>query len=103
MEKFHGKCMHTVIVPICKNKNGDISDAGNYRPVSLATIISKLFEHTFCPASHHFWVQQTISLASSQKLGTNMCIFLLKQTVFYVSKDTPVFSAFLDTSKAFDR
>jgi len=22
MEKFHGKCMQTVIVPICKNKNG---------------------------------------------------------------------------------
>jgi len=32
-----------------------------------------------------------------------MCIFLLKQTVSYVSKDTPVFSAFLDASKAFDR
>ena len=33
-----------------------------------------------------------------------MCIFLLKQTVsYYVNKDTPVFSAFLDASKAFDR
>jgi len=44
---MHGKipqeCMQTVIVPICKNKNGNKSDAGNYRPVSLATIISKLF------------------------------------------------------------
>ena len=37
--------MQTVIVPICKNKNGNISDPGNYRPVSLATIISKLYEH----------------------------------------------------------
>ena len=41
---MHGKipqeCMQTVIVPICKNKNGNISDAGNKRPVSLATIIS---------------------------------------------------------------
>jgi len=46
---MHGKipqeCMQTVIVLICKNKNGNISDAGNYRPASLATIISKLFEH----------------------------------------------------------
>ena len=46
---MHGKipqeCMQTVIVPICKNKNGNISDPGNYRPVSLATIISKLYEH----------------------------------------------------------
>jgi len=46
---IHGKipqeCMQTVIVPICKNKNGGINDAGNYRTVSLTTIISKLFEH----------------------------------------------------------
>ena len=37
--------MKTVIVPFCKSKNGDISDAGNCRPVSFATVISKLFEH----------------------------------------------------------
>ena len=48
---MHGKirqeCMQTIIVglPICKNKNGNISDAGNYRPVSLATITFKLYEH----------------------------------------------------------
>ena len=32
---MHGKipqeCMQTVIVPICRNENGNISDAGNYR------------------------------------------------------------------------
>ena len=32
-----------------------------------------------------------------------MCIFLPKQTVsYYVSKDTPVFSAFIDASKTFE-
>ena len=52
-DKIPQECMQTVIAPICKNKIGNISDAGNYRPVSLATIISKLYEHyivtgTFC-------------------------------------------------------
>jgi len=28
-----------IVVPICENKNGDRNDAGNYRPVSLATTI----------------------------------------------------------------
>ena len=38
------------------------------------------------------------------KHDTDMCIFLLKQIVsYYVNKETPVFSAFLDASKAFDR
>jgi len=38
---MHGQipqqCMKIVIVLTCKNKNGDISDSINYRPVSLAT------------------------------------------------------------------
>ena len=30
---------HPVLVPICKNKNGDVSDTGDNRLVSLATIV----------------------------------------------------------------
>jgi len=37
--------MKTVIAPICKNKNGDINNASNYRPVSLAISTYKQFEH----------------------------------------------------------
>jgi len=66
--------MQTVIVPVCENKNGDLSDSGNCKPVSLATIIYKLFEHTFCLASYHFWPQQTIGLASGQNLALT-CVF----------------------------
>jgi len=38
-------CLNTTIVPICKNKNGNISDTSNYRPVAEATVASKLLEH----------------------------------------------------------
>ena len=96
--------MQTVIVPICKNKNGNISDAGNYRPVSLVTIISKLYEHYILACISPLLATTDNQLGFKPKHGTDMCIFLLQQTVFYyVSKDTPVFSASLDASKAFDR
>ena len=38
-------CLNTTIVPICKNKNGNMSDTSNYRPVAVATVVSKLLEH----------------------------------------------------------
>jgi len=55
---------------------------------------------TFCLVSHHLWTQQTIIFVSCHNLAlTDMCIFLLKQVVsYYVSKDTPVFSATLKQS-----
>jgi len=89
----------TVIVPICKNKNGDITDAGNCRPVSLATTISKLFEHYILSSilGHH---RQPVSFQttawhwyehiSTQKDGVVLC----KQ-----GYRIPVFAAFLDASK----
>ena len=36
--------MQSVITPIVKNKNGDISDTLNYRPITVASTISKILE-----------------------------------------------------------
>ena len=32
------------IVPMVKNKSGNLSESSNYRPIALATIVSKMFE-----------------------------------------------------------
>ena len=75
---MHGKipqeCMRTVIVPICKNKNGNIRDAGNYRPVSLQLSSPSCMNNTSCHAFSHFRPQQTTSLASSQNMALT-CVF----------------------------
>ena len=34
----------TIVVPIVKNRTGDISDLGNYRPISLATVMAKVLD-----------------------------------------------------------
>jgi len=78
---MHGKIpregMQIVIVPICKNKNGDKSDAGNYRPVSLATIISKLFQHYILYCISSFLATTDNQFGFKPKHGTDMCMFLL--------------------------
>ena len=36
--------IETTIVPIIKNKCGNLADSNNYRPIAIATIVSNLFE-----------------------------------------------------------
>ena len=36
----------TTIVPVIKNKCGNLADSNNYKPIAFATIVSKLYEST---------------------------------------------------------
>ncbi len=36
--------MLAMLVPILKNKTGDIASIGNYRPITLATVYCKIME-----------------------------------------------------------
>ena len=37
--------INSVIIPLEKNKFGDLSDKNNYRPIAISSIISKVFEN----------------------------------------------------------
>ncbi|KAL0861377.1 hypothetical protein ABMA27_008925 [Loxostege sticticalis] len=95
--------MHTIFVPIIKNKTGDSSDVNNYRPISLATVIAKVLDSLLSRR-----LDKHISLNDAQfgfraGLSTESAILCLKQTVrYYTARKTPVYACYLDLSKAFD-
>jgi len=44
-----------IIVPIVKNKNGDITSLDNYKGITVSTCLSKLFETCIlCTYAEHF-------------------------------------------------
>ena len=96
--------MMTTLTPIIKNKMGDVSDIGNYRPIAISTVSSKIIERLLL--SH---IEDTLYTTHNQfgfkkKLSTDMAIFTLKQVISYYSEhSSPIFICFLDASKAFDR
>jgi len=61
-------CLNTTIVPICKNKNGNMSDTPNYRSVAVAIVVSKLLEH--------FILSTVASLLSLVPQTTNLVLRL---------------------------
>ena len=79
-------------------------DCGNYRPIAIATIVSKLFEQVILIIIKNFFDTTDNQFGFKTKHSTDMCVFLLKQGIsYYVTRGSPIFCVFLDASKTFDR
>ena len=96
--------METVIVPIVKDKKGDLSAADNYRPIAITSILSKVLELLVLKRHEDLFYTTCNQFGFKPKLGTEQCIFTLKQVIeYYKSNNSPIYLCFLDLSKAFDR
>ena len=96
--------IETTIVHIVKNKCGNITDSNNYRPIALATIVSKLFESVLLMKCEQILTTSANQFGFNTGHSTDLCIYALEEFIeYYKSRNTTVFVTFWDTSKAFDR
>ena len=96
--------MKTIIVPIIKDKRGDVTDKDNYRPIALTTIASKLLEILLFQAMEEKLYTCDNQFGFKTGHSTDMCIFAFKQIMeYYTSFSSPVYICYMDASKAFDR
>ena len=74
--------MKSVIIPLVKDKTGDITDKNNYRPIALSTMMSKIiekifmdrYESLFRTTDNQFGFKKNYS---TLLLGTKECINIL--------------------------
>ena len=96
--------IETTIVPIVKNKSGNLSDSNNYRPIALATIVSKILESVLLIKCGEYLTTCDNQFGFESSHSTDLCIYTLKEYIeYYKNRGTTVFVTFLDASKAFDR
>ena len=96
--------MKTALVPIIKNKTGDTCEKNNYRPIALVTAASKIFEICLLEILEMYLITHYHQFGFKSKHSAYMCIFLAKSIMKYFTEHgSPVFTCFLDASKAFDR
>ena len=93
----------TTIVPIVKNKCGNLSKSSNYRPIAIATIISKVFESVLLLKCEEYLFTNSNQFGYKKGHSTNLCIDALKEFIeYYKKRSTSVFVMMLDASKEFD-
>ena len=96
--------MKSAIVPILKNRQGDTSDKNNYRPIAIVTAISKIFELCLMNLIESHLITKDNQFGFKKKHSTDLCIFTVKSIIkYYNLYNSPVYSCFLDASKAYDR
>ena len=96
--------MKTAIVLIIENKTGDTNDKNNYRPIALVTACSKIFELCILSISENYICTHDHQFGFKNQHVTDMCIYTVKSVIkYYTRQNSPLYTCFLDASKAFDR
>ena len=96
--------MKTAIVPILKNRQGDTSDKNNYRPIAIVTAMSKILELCIMKLIETHLFTSDNQFGFKRQHRTDLCIFTIKSVIKYYNLcNRPVFTCFLDASKAYDR
>ncbi|XP_048744007.2 uncharacterized protein LOC125657478 [Ostrea edulis] len=98
------------VISIYKGKNKDKCNPTNYRGITLTSAISKLFEKVILSRIENELTEKRILFPHPLQFGFRNdhgaipACYVLKEAIgYYVSRGSPVFCAFLDNEKAFDR
>ena len=92
------------IVPIVKDNHADKGDLNNYRGITIAPIVSKIFEHAMRIVFKPFLSTSSYQFGFKKKASTSLAIQCLKESInYYTSNGSNAYVSFLDASKAFDR
>ena len=95
--------MQSVMIPLVKNKCGDLSDLNNYRAIALSSATSKVLECIIARFLTTDSEMDCFQFGFKAGHSTSLCTSVFKQTVeYYTSQGSHVFTCFIDFNKAFD-
>ena len=95
---------NSVITPVVKNASRSLSEVCNFRPVSIISIIAKIFESLISLRFGHLFSSHANQFGFCAEVGCNKAIFAFNNTVRYFrDKNSNVYICALDITKAFDR
>ena len=96
--------LSVVLVPVIKDKVGKLNSSDNYRPIALASVMSKVMETVLLSRLERYVLSTDHQFGFKRKHGTDLCIFALKEILDkYNRQNSTMFICFIDASKAFDR
>ena len=95
--------LSVVLVPVIKDKSGKVGSIDNYRPIALASILSKVLEKLLLDRLSLYFTTTDNQFGFKPKHSTDICIYALKEAVeTYRKQGSTMLVGFIDASRAFD-
>ena len=91
------------LVPIVKDKLGDLCSSKNYRSIAISSIILKLIDWIFIKIYGHLLKCDDLQFGFQELSSTSLCSWMVYETIDqYIRKGSKVYGVLMDCNKAFD-
>ena len=93
----------STLVPIIKDKMGDICSSQNYRSIAISSLILKILDWIIILLFGTSLGLDDLQFSYQENCSTTMCSYLVIETIsYFLRKGSEVFTCMMDMSKAFD-
>ena len=95
--------MVSTLIPLVKDKLGDMTSSSNYRSIALSSLILKIFDWVVLLLyGDELWTDD-LQFGFQEQVSTNMCTWMVLVTIDHFTKHgSEVFICVMDMKKAFD-
>ena len=91
------------LVPLIKDKLGDITSSNNYRSIAISSLILKIFDLVIIALFSEYLHLDDLQFAYQSGVSTSMCTWVAVETISYFLRNgSEVYTCLMDMSKAFD-
>ena len=93
----------STILPLLKDKMGDIESSDNYRSIALSSVILKIYDWVVMILCGDKLELDELQFSYQKNCSTTMCTWLVVETVnFFARNGNDTYSCSMDMKKAFD-
>ena len=93
----------STLIPIIKDKLGDITSSNNYRSIAISSLVMKLYDLVILAAYEKHLGLDDLQYSYQRDVSTSMCTWMAVETISYFLRNgSEVFTCTMDMSKAFD-
>jgi len=97
---FPDRLMDVIVIPLVKNKGGDLTDLNIYRAIAVSNADSKILERIILPKVEISDSSDSYQFGFKKTHSTSLCAGSVKKVInYYITRGSHMFVTFVDSQR----